>query len=259
MKTNRMPVLFIGHGSPMNAIEDNEFNRTWRMIGASLPRPKAILSISAHWETRGTFVTGDSKPRTIHDFMGFPQELLDLEYPASGSDWLVELVKQTVTNSDVCVDRRWGWGLDHGTWSVLHPMYPQADIPVVQFSLDQTRKLNFHYALGQELRPLREEGVLILGSGNMVHNLRTAAPDDSAFDWALEYDSKLKDWILKKDHESIIHYDKQGQAAALSVNSAEHYIPLIYVLGASEKDEPIQFFCERVTAGSISMRCVQIG
>ncbi|MCX6055546.1 MAG: 4,5-DOPA dioxygenase extradiol [Chloroflexi bacterium] len=257
MISNRMPVAFIGHGSPMNAIENNEFRQSWQRISASLPRPKAILCISAHWETSGSFVTGALEPRTIHDFIGFPKELFELEYSAPGSEWLVELVKRTVSSLEVMIDPL--WGLDHGTWSILHPMFPLADVPVVQLSLDQTRDLKFHYDLGKELAPLRDQGVLILGSGNIVHNLRTVVFEDRAYDWAIDFDSKVKGWILDRDHESIVHYEKSGPSAALSINSAEHYLPLLYVLGACDPLDNIQFFCEKVTAGSISMRCVQFG
>jgi 4,5-DOPA dioxygenase extradiol len=255
MKTQRMPVLFIGHGSPMNAIEVNEFSQTWRKIGVTLPRPKAILCVSAHWQTHDTSVTGAAHPQTIHDFMGFPQELFDVEYPAEGSEGLVGQVKRLLP--DVKIDQK--WGLDHGTWSVLHPMYPLADIPVVQLSLGRIHDPAAHYALGQALRPLRDEGILILGSGNIVHNLREAIFNNIAFDWATKYDRLVKEWILKGDHEAVIHYEKHGKSAELSVNSAEHYLPLLYVLGASEADEVTQFSCESVTMGSLSMRCVQIG
>lgn len=255
LKANRMPTIFIGHGSPMNAIEENEFNQTWRKIGQSIPRPKAILSISAHWETHESAITGSLTPQTIHDFMGFPPELFEASYPAPGSLELVDLVKQQLP--DVNIDQQ--WGLDHGTWSVLLPMYPSADIPVVQLSLNRSLDLEEHYAIGRALQPLRDEGVLILGSGNLVHNLRLAVYQEAAFDWAVEYDAQAKDWITAGNHEEIIHYQKFGKSAELAVNSEEHYLPLLYVLGASEKQEPIEFFCEKVTMGSISMRCVQFG
>jgi 4,5-DOPA dioxygenase extradiol len=257
MNKTRMPVLFIGHGSPMNAVEDNEFSRSWKTIAALMPKPRAILCISAHWETRGTYVTAMPAPPTIHDFGGFPRELFEMEYPAPGSQDLVDRVAEIVKSTGV--QSGYSWGLDHGTWSVLHPMYPQADIPVVQLSLDRSSDFDFHYQLGKELKTLRDAGVLILGSGNMVHNLRTAVFNDSPFDWAIDYDGKLRDWILKGDHESIIHYERHGKAAELSVNSGEHYLPLLVVLGAAESEDPIQFFCETVSWGSLSMRCVQYG
>jgi 4,5-DOPA dioxygenase extradiol len=258
METKPMPVLFIGHGSPMNAIEDNEYNRTWRKIGQTIPRPKAILCISAHWETRGSLVTAMPKPKTIHDFYGFPRELNEMQYPATGSDWLVDQAIQAIKITDVQKDLN--WGLDHGTWSVLAAMYPQADIPVVQLSLDRSHDADWQYKLGQGIQALRYEEVLILGSGNIVHNLRMAIFDDSiAYDWAVEYDGQVRDWILASDHESIIHYEKHGKLAALSVNSAEHYLPLLYVLGASKPGEPITFYNDKVMLGSMSMRCVQFG
>lgn len=252
MINQRIPAVFIGHGSPLNAIEENEFNRTWRHIGEILPKPKAILSISAHWQTKSTSITGDHLPQTIHDFWGFPQELFDVEYRAPGSLELVERVKQILP--EVEVDLK--WGLDHGTWSVLHPMYPAANIPVVQLSLGQSLDFAKHYAIGQLLRPLRDEGVLILGSGNLVHNLREAVFRDAAFDWAVEYDEMVKQWIMKRDDNMIITLNGHSKAAMLSVNSGEHYLPLLYILGASDPKETAQFFCEKVTLGSISMRSV---
>mgnify|MGYP001034768258 CR=1 FL=1 len=253
----RMPALFIGHGSPMNAIENNEFSRTWEELGRSLPLPRAILCVSAHWETRGTAVTAMETPRTIHDFYGFPRELNEMQYPAAGSPELVELVKQHVKSIGVIADQ--GWGLDHGSWSVLCRMYPQANIPVVQLSLNREHPAPFHYALGKELTGLRDEGILILGSGNMVHNLRLISWNGSAFDWADEYDRKLKAWILAGEHEEIVNYEHHGEAAELSVNSAEHYLPLLYTLGTQQHGDSVTFYNEKVVMGSISMRCVQIG
>ena len=252
-----MPALFVGHGSPMNAIEDNEFTSAWQEVARQLPRPKAILCISAHWETRGTQVTAMQTPRTIHDFYGFPRELFEKQYPAPGSPVLADRLIQVVGESKVRPDQ--SWGLDHGTWSVLCRMYPLSDIPVVQLSLDRNLDTAGHYELGHALMQLRREGVLIVGSGNIVHNLRMMVWEDTAFDWAVEFDSKIKQWILQQDHEPIIHYDKQGQSAMLSVNSAEHYLPLLYVLGVSQKDEPVSFFAEKLWGGSLSMRCVRIG
>jgi 4,5-DOPA dioxygenase extradiol len=257
MKKDLMPVLFIGHGSPMNAIEENEFSLTWQRLGVELPRPKAILSISAHWEAQTSMVTAMPKPKTIHDFYGFPRELFEVQYPAPGSDWLVGRVQEIVKISEVQKDLN--WGLDHGTWSVLHRMHPMADIPVIQLSLNRSQEEEYHYMIGRELQALRNEGVLILGSGNIVHNLRVVDFNASGFDWAVEYDTQVKEWILSGDHQSIINYQLQGRAAALSVNSAEHYLPLLYVLGASDKSEQVKFYNEKIIAGSISMRCVQIG
>jgi 4,5-DOPA dioxygenase extradiol len=256
-KKERMPVLFVGHGSPMNAIEDNEFSRTWAELGRTLPRPEAVLCISAHWETRGTGVTAMSQPRTIHDFYGFPRELNVKEYPAPGSSALVELVKQAVRSVELIEDSN--WGLDHGSWSVLCRMYPDASIPVVELSLNRDLSLEQHYQLGEELAPLRDEGILILGSGNMVHNLRMFNWEDAGYDWAIEYDTRLKEWIAAGAHDQVVHYEQHGEPASLSVNSEEHYLPLLYVLGAGGKTAPVTFYNERVIMGSISMRCVKLG
>ena len=252
-----MPVLFLGHGSPMNAIEDNEFSLAWREAARKIPPPKAILCISAHWETRGSQVTAMEAPRTIHDFYGFPRPLFEKQYPAPGSPDLVARVIKLVSQSTVQPDQ--SWGLDHGTWSVLSQMYPQALVPVVQLSLDRSHENAHHYQLGQELRQLRQEGVLIIGSGNIVHNLRMMVWEDTTFDWAVEYDAKVKQWILEDDHDAIIHYEKHGKAAILSVNSAEHYLPLLYILGLKEQNEPVSFFADKIWGGSISMRCVRFG
>jgi len=252
-----MPVLFLGHGSPMNAIEDNEFSLAWREAASEIPQPKAILCISAHWETRGSQVTAMETPRTIHDFYGFPRPLFEKQYPAPGSPDLAAKVIKLVSRSTVQPDQ--SWGLDHGTWSVLSQMYPQALVPIVQLSLDRSHENANHYQLGRELRQLRQEGVLIIGSGNIVHNLRMMVWEDTAFDWAVEYDTKVTQWILEGDHEAIIHYEKHGQAAILSVNSAEHYLPLLYILGLREQNEPVSFFADKIWGGSISMRCVRFG
>jgi 4,5-DOPA dioxygenase extradiol len=256
--TTKMPVLFIGHGSPMNAIEENEFSQAWSTAGKTLPHPKAILAISAHWETSGTKVTAMEKPRTIYDFYGFPKELYEVTYPAPGSPDLVQTVRKVIKLTEVQPDLT--WGLDHGTWSVLHRMFPKADVPVVQMSLDRSKGPENHYQLGQQLKELREEGVLIVSSGNIVHNLRMTIFDDNLkFDWAEVFDKKVKQWILADDHEPLIAYEKQGQEAALAINSAEHYLPLLYTLGVKDEGEPISFFADKVTYGAISMRSVRIG
>jgi 4,5-DOPA dioxygenase extradiol len=252
-----MPALFIGHGSPTNAMEDNEFSRGWREAAKDIPRPKAILCISAHWETRGSAVTAMDHPRTIHDFSGFPDEMYQITYPAPGSPNLAKRVQEVIRSTPVQADTQ--WGLDHGTWSFLVHMYPKADIPVVQLSLDRSKDAEFNYQLGRELTSLRDEGVLIVGSGNIVHNLRTVVWEDRAFDWATEFDMKVKQWILDGDHDPIIHYEKQGNSAALSVNSAEHYLPLLYILGVQQTGEAVSFFNEKVWGGSLSMRCMRIG
>ena len=257
MESIRMPVVFVGHGSPMNAIEDNEFGRTWEALGNSLPRPKAIVCISAHWETRGTWATAMTAPKTIHDFYGFPRSLYEVQYPAPGAPALASRLGEIIRLAPVELDQ--AWGLDHGAWSVLRRMYPAAELPVIQLSLDRTHDVQHAYDLGVELRALRDEGVLILGSGNLVHNLRLMQWEGAPFDWAEEYDRNVKNWIEQGDHAAVIHYERHGRAAALAVNSAEHYLPLLYVLGASDGTEPLRFFNEEIALGSVSMRGVVIG
>jgi 4,5-DOPA dioxygenase extradiol len=257
MKNKMMPVLFIGHGSPMNALEDNEFARGWVNEAKSIPRPKAILCISAHWETQGTQVTAMSKPRTIHDFGGFPRELYEKQYPAPGSPKIANRVIEIIGNEKVVADK--DWGLDHGTWSVLCRMYPEADVPVLQLSLDRSTTPAHHFELGQKIQILRKEGILILGSGNVVHNLSMIVWEDTAFEWAVEFDSKIKKYVIEDDLTPLIQYEKQGRSAALSINSAEHYLPLLYALGAKEKGEAIHFFNEKIWGGSLSMRCIRFG
>jgi 4,5-DOPA dioxygenase extradiol len=253
----QMPVLFVGHGSPMNAIEDNEFSQAWEAVGRSLPAPRAILCISAHWETLCTAVTAAERPETIHDFYGFPAPLYQVSYPSPGSAGLARLTQQTVSCAGVELDA--DRGLDHGTWSVLCRMFPDADLPVVQLSLDSRMEPGLHYQLAKELRGLRNRGVLIVGSGNMVHNLGLLAWENMAFDWALEFDERLRRLILAGDHEAIIHYEKMGRAAALSIPTNDHYLPLLYSLALQDKDEEVSFFAEKVTLGSISMRSLRIG
>jgi 4,5-DOPA dioxygenase extradiol len=257
MLSKSMPVIFVGHGSPMNAIENNEFSKTWEGLGQRLPRPRAIVCVSAHWETNGSQVTAMDKPRTIHDFGGFPRELFEMQYPAPGSLETVNLLVNTIQSPEVKPDTR--WGLDHGTWSVLCRMYPKADIPVIQLSLDETRNGEYHYNLGKQLKFLRQRGILILGSGNMVHNLMMIAWDGKPYDWAVEFDEKARNWIVNDDHEPLIHFEKQGRSAALAINSAEHFLPLLYVLAAKEEGEPVEFFNDSIFAGSLSMRGVLIG
>lgn len=257
MNSNRMPALFIGHGSPMNAIEDNEFSRGWQDAARDLPRPQAILCVSAHWEARGCFVTANEKPRTIHDFGGFPQPLYEKQYPAPGMPVLAARIAQLAPSANA--QPALNWGLDHGTWSVLCRMYPQADIPVAQLSLDHSRDAAFHYQLGSQLDALRDEGVLIIGSGNLVHNLRLVVWEDTAFDWAVEFDAQAKQWMLEDNHQPLIHYEKLGRPAQLAINSAEHYLPLLYILGLKQAGEPLSFFNEKLWGGSLSMRCLRIG
>jgi 4,5-DOPA dioxygenase extradiol len=254
--TDVMPLLFVGHGSPMNALEDNEFTRAWSATAGAIPLPKAILSVSAHWETRGTLVTAMEEPETIHDFYGFPQALSDVRYPAPGAPALATLLQGMVRTTTV--QRNTDWGLDHGTWSVLSRMFPGADIPVLQLSLDRTQKPASHYALGRELAPLRRRGVLILGSGNMVHNLALIRWQDTAYEWASEFDDTLARLILAKDHQAIVNYEELGENARLSVPTREHFLPLLYILALQEEDEHPSFFATGVTLGSISMRSVLI-
>lgn len=251
-----MPALFVGHGNPMNAIEDNEFSRTWAELGKSLPVPNGIVCISAHWETDGTCVTAMEHPATIHDFSGFPAVLENMTYPAPGSPELAGRVRAGARSTRIRPDR--SWGLDHGAWSVLCRMYPHADIPVVQVSLDAGAPPSFHYELGRELGRLRKEGVLILGSGNMVHNLGTMAWQDEGFDWAVESDRAMAELIGAADHQTMIDYRNLPNARQ-AIPTEEHYLPLLYVLGAAGKDSPATFLSERVTLGSISMRCVLFG
>jgi 4,5-DOPA dioxygenase extradiol len=254
--TGTMPALFLGHGSPMNAIEDNEFSRAWIAMGKSLPRPQAILCVSAHWQTRGTQVTAMAKPQTIHDFGGFPAELFAYEYPAPGSPALAHLVQETV--KDVSVRMDYEWGLDHGAWSVLCRLFPEAGIPVVQLSLDYAQPPAFHYRLGQALRPLRQRGVMIVGSGNIVHNLSLARWRDLAYDWAVEFDERIRDLIVAADHAAIAAYESLGETARLSVPTNEHFLPLLYALAVQDKGEAVAFFTDKVALGSISMRSIRI-
>lgn len=255
----RMPVLFIGHGNPMNAIEDNAYSQSWKGLGKQLPRPQAILSISAHWLTKGTRVANNTKPRTIHDFGGFPKQLFDQQYPAPGSPEMAKLAQQLITHSHVQTDD--SWGLDHGTWSVLLPMYPAADIPVFQLSLDYEQPMSYHYEIGKQLSKLRDKGVLIIGSGNMVHNLgQIDWTGKQTFDWALEFDTKMTQWIDKGDHASVQNYQKLlGRTAVMAHPSYDHLLPLMYVLGLQQKGEKVSWFNDRIDMGSISMRSAIIG
>jgi 4,5-DOPA dioxygenase extradiol len=252
-----MPALFIGHGNPMNAIEDNEFSRAWTQVGKELPHPNAILCISAHWETNGTKVTSMQQPKTIHDFGGFPRELFEYQYPAPGSPELAELTCGKVEKTGVCLDT--SWGLDHGTWSVLCRLFPNADIPVIQLSLDRTQSPAYHYELGRELRELRDRGVLVIGSGNIVHNLGAAFFQDKAYDWAMEFDEAAKQLIEAGNHAPLVNFQSLGQAARLSIPTSEHYLPLLYTLALQDKNEQLRFFAEGISFGSLSMRSVWIG
>jgi 4,5-DOPA dioxygenase extradiol len=252
-----LPVLFAGHGSPMNAIENNEFTKEWEKVGNTLAKPKAILCISAHWQTRGTMVTAMDKPQTIHDFGGFPQELFDKQYPAPGAPDFAKETKEIVKKTAIELDNT--WGLDHGTWSVLSRMFPKADIPTYQLSLDYTQNPEYHYELAHELKELRTKGVLIIGSGNIVHNLRMVSFDKAdGFDWAIEFDEKVKNALEKGDHKSIINYQNYGNAARLAVPTNEHYLPMLYAIALQEKNEKLSFFNAKNLAGSISMRSMII-
>jgi 4,5-DOPA dioxygenase extradiol len=260
--TPPLPVLFLGHGSPMNAIEDNEFSRGWRKQGADLPRPSAILCISAHWETKGTFVTAMEHPKTIHDFGGFPPELYAVEYPAPGSPLLAGETRKTVTSTSVGLDTG-QWGLDHGAWSVIRHLYPDADVPVVQLSLDYGLSPAAHYDLAKELAALRRKGVLIVGSGNMVHNLRKVAWDkmnapDFAFDWAREASDRMKQMVLSGDHKALINYKSGGTAFDLAVPTPEHFLPLLYVLALQGERDSVSLFNDKAVMGSLTMTCVKV-
>jgi 4,5-DOPA dioxygenase extradiol len=260
--TDRMPVLFVGHGSPMNALEDNEFTKSWRNSVKGLPTPTAILCISAHWETNGTFVTAMEKPETIHDFGGFPKALFDVQYPAPGSKWLAEETQKTL-GVEVGLDQH--WGLDHGAWSVLKHLYPNADVPVIQLSLDHGKDALYHYNLGKQLSKLRRKGVLIVGSGNMVHNFGYMQIKNNNFnapfghDWAIEANESFKKLIEKNDFQPLINYQKHSRAFQLAAPTPEHYLPMLYSIALREKDENVTFFNDSILAGSFSMTSVKIG
>lgn len=252
-----MPVLFIGHGSPMNAITDNDFSRSWRNLGKTLPSPKAILCISAHWLSSGsTSVTDMDHPRTIHDFGGFPQALFDIQYPASGSKFLAAEIINHTRLTHIRPD--YSWGLDHGTWSILYHMYPKADIPVVQLSIDYSQVAHFHYQLGQTLRHLRREGILIIASGNMIHNLHKVAWDklhlkEYGYDWAIEANEKMKKYLHEKDHTKLIDWQNQGECFENAIPTPDHYYPMLYVLGIQEPEDKLSIFNDHLVGGSLSM------
>lgn len=260
--TDKFPVLFIGHGSPMNAIEENEFVRGWRSIGKTIPKPNAILCISAHWETKGTFVTAMEIPKTIHDFGGFPEKLFEVQYPSPGSPGLANETKDIIKKTEVGLDQR--WGLDHGCWSVVKHLYPNADIPVIQLSLDYLQAPQYHYDLSKELSSLRKKGVLIIGSGNMVHNLGMVSWEKLeepgyGFDWAIEANEKMKKFILSNDHKSLINYNLQNRAFNLAIPTPEHYLPLLYSLALKDENERIEIFNDKAVAGSLTMTSIKIG
>jgi 4,5-DOPA dioxygenase extradiol len=255
-----LPAIFFGHGNPMNAVASNGYTEAWRRIGQETPRPKAILSISAHWFVPETGVTISTAPKTIHDFGGFPSELYQVQYPAPGDAALARRVQKLLSPLEVKLDN--SWGLDHGTWSVLRHVYPAADIPVVQLSIDETKPASFHFEVGKKLAPLRDEGVLIVGSGNLVHNLHTYAwgkhPRDP-YDWAVRFETAAKEMILGGDLKPLVNYETLGKDAALSIPTPDHYLPLLYVLATGQQGERIRFPVEGVDGGSISMLAVQVG
>lgn len=258
----KMPVLFIGHGSPMNAIEDNEFSQRWHQMGKEIPTPKAVVVISAHWLTKGTLVTAMSNPKTIHDFGGFPQALFEVQYPAPGSPELASEIQKLITNPAVELDH--DWGLDHGTWSVVKHMYPDADIPVLQLSIDYYKPAAYHYELAKQLLSLRKKGVLIIGSGNMVHNLRMVAWDklnepEYGFDWALEMNDVFKNKISNGFHKELIQYEKLHKSATLAIPSPDHYYPLLYILALQTDNDKVEFFNDKAVGGSLTMTSVKIG
>jgi 4,5-DOPA dioxygenase extradiol len=265
----KYPVLFVGHGSPMNAIKDNEFTERWKAMAKEITRPKAVLCISAHWLTQGTKVTAMDAPKTIHDFGGFPKELFAVEYSAPGNATLAKETKEMIKSTTTTLDH--DWGLDHGTWSVVKQMYPDADIPVLQLSIDYSRDAQYHYNLGKELAALRKKGVLIIGSGNMVHNLgmlgfpKDVKPQDRDFnaeygyDWALEMKDIFRKKIEDKDHKSLIDYKNLSKSAILAIPTPDHYYPLMYALALQDEKETVSFFNDKAVAGAITMTSLKIG
>lgn len=258
----KMPVLFVGHGSPMNGIEDNVFSNYWKKLATEMVMPKAVICVSAHWLTKGTYITAMEAPPTIHDFGGFPQALFDVEYPAPGSPVLASEVSKDIQKHAVGLDHE--WGLDHGTWTILRHMYPEATIPVMQLSIDYNKPPQYHYELAKELAFLRKRGVLIIGSGNMVHNLRMVDfaklnEPEYGFDWALEMNDIFKNKITNKDHAALIQYEKLNSAAKLAIPTPDHYYPLLYSLALQEENDSIQFFNDKAVGGSLTMTSVKIG
>lgn len=260
-ETNRkLPVFFIGHGSPMNGIEENEFSELWKRIGKEISQPHAVLCISAHWLTRGTKVTAMENPKTIHDFGGFPDELNAVNYPSPGNPVLASEIQNEVKSTQIGLDHE--WGLDHGCWTIVRHMFPDAQIPVLQLSIDFNKPAGFHYALANELKILREKGVLIIGSGNMVHNLGMIAwnklnQPDFGYDWAREVNHTLKKLISSGDHKSLINYENLGLAAKKAIPTTEHYLPLLYTLGLQDKKDSVEFFNDKCVGGSLTMTSVK--
>jgi 4,5-DOPA dioxygenase extradiol len=259
-QTALMPVLFMGHGSPMNGIEINEFSSKWEEIAKKIPVPQAVLVVSAHWFTKGTKITAMDLPPTIHDFGGFPQALFDVQYPAPGNPELAKETADLVKSTSILLDH--DWGLDHGAWSVIKHMYPAANIPILQLSIDYTKEAKFHYNLAKELYALRKKGVLILGSGNMVHNLRMMSWEminGGGYDWAIEANEKFKTAILTKNHQPLINYQTMGSDVILGIPTPEHYLPLMYTLGLQNEQEEASIFNDKAVGGSLTMTSVQIG
>jgi 4,5-DOPA dioxygenase extradiol len=259
--TEKMPVLFLGHGSPMNAIEENQFVTGFRDLAKTLPKPNAILCVSAHWFTNGTKVTAMEMPRTIHDFGGFPEELFAVQYPAKGSPELATVTQELLLPTEVELDQH--WGLDHGAWSVIKHLYPDTDIPVIQMSIDYTKSGQYHFELAQKLSALRTKGILIVGSGNIIHNLRMVDfrninTDNYGYDWAVEARSDINDYLLDGNFQPLIDFEKQSKAFQLSIPTPEHYLPLIYSLGLKGKSEELSLFNDKLVAGSLSMTSVKI-
>lgn len=253
----RMPVLFVGHGSPMNGIEDNEFSQRWQEMGKTIPTPRAVLCISAHWLTRGTHITAMNQPKTIHDFGGFPPELFAVQYPAPGDPNLAKETAALIQKTPVGLDH--DWGLDHGTWTIVRHMYPNANIPVLQLSIDYYQSPEYHYELAKELQVLRKKGVLMIGSGNMVHNLRILnwQQPETGFDWAIELNEIFKKHIMEGNHDALIYYKKLGKAAELAIPTPDHYYPLLYTLGLKDKKDEVSFFNDKAVMGSITMTSVK--
>ena len=256
--SERLPTIFFGHGNPMNALLDNDYTRGWAAIGAGMRKPRAIVCVSAHWYMAGSAVTAQEAPRTIHDFGGFPRELFAVQYPAPGAPQVAQRVRELLAPIDVASDTE--WGLDHGTWSVLCHVFPRADVPVIQLSIDKTQPAAFHYECGKALRALRDEDVLVVGSGDIVHNLHTYAWGRHAvapFDWAQRFETRARELILARDHQPLVDYESLGEDALLSVPTPDHYLPLLYVLGASDDGDAISFPVEGIDGGSVSMLAVE--
>jgi 4,5-DOPA dioxygenase extradiol len=258
--TALVPAIFFGHGNPMNALLKNAYTDGWTGIGEAIPRPRAVLAVSAHWYIPQTAVTASLRPRTIHDFGGFPRELYQVEYPAPGSPELAARVQDLLSPLPVSQDER--WGLDHGTWSVLCHVFPQADVPIIQLSIDETQPPEFHYEIAKRLAPLREEGVLVMGSGNLVHNLHTYAWGRQIvepFDWAVRFEESARELLMNEDDAPLVAYEKLGRDARLSIPTPDHYLPLLYVMAVRKRGEPVSFPIEGVDGGSVSMLTIQFG